>query len=87
MKCSAIQIDGVWTDVYKDPVTDSGKRSKRGRLALIMKDGEYQTLREDDLVGNMRYPGVNCLETVFEDGRVLAAPSWTEVTARARATS
>ncbi len=87
MKCSAIQIDGKWTDVYKDPVTDSGKRSKRGRLALVMKDGEYQTVREDALVGDMRYPGVNRLKTVFENGRVLAAPSWTEVTVRARSTS
>jgi nicotinamide phosphoribosyltransferase len=85
MKCSAICINGEWSDVYKDPITDSSKRSKRGRLALIMKDGEYETVREDELVGNMRYPGVNRLETVFEDGKVLAAPSWTEVIARARA--
>lgn len=85
MKASAIQINGSWNDVYKDPVTDSGKRSKRGRLALIVKDGEYQTVREDELMGDMRYPGVNRLETVFENGRVLAAPSWSEVTTRARA--
>jgi nicotinamide phosphoribosyltransferase len=84
MKCSAIRINGEWTDVYKDPITDSGKRSKRGRLALIVKDGEYTTVREDELVGDMRYPGVNRLETVFENGVVLAAPSWTEVVTRAR---
>jgi nicotinamide phosphoribosyltransferase len=84
MKASAIRINGEWKDVYKDPVTDSGKRSKRGRLALIVQDGEYETVREDDLVGDMRYPGVNRLETVFLNGDVLAAPSWTEVTARAR---
>ena len=34
MKASAIEIGGHWSDVYKDPVTDAGKRSKRGRLAL-----------------------------------------------------
>lgn len=84
MKCSAIRINGEWQDVYKDPVGDTGKRSKKGRLALIVRDGEYETIREDELEGYMRYPGVNRLETVFEDGRVLAAPSWTEVTARAR---
>jgi nicotinamide phosphoribosyltransferase len=32
MKCSAIKVNGVWRDVFKDPVTDSGKRSKRGRF-------------------------------------------------------
>jgi len=84
MKCSAVCINGEWTDVFKDPITDSGKRSKRGRLALIMKDGQYETLREDEMEGDMRYPGVNRLETVFENGEVLAAPSWTEVVARAR---
>src|SRR6056297_98334 len=54
MKASAIRINGKWTDVYKDPITDSGKRSKRGRLALVVNDGEYQTVREDELQGNMR---------------------------------
>ena len=27
MKCSAVAVDGVWRDVYKDPVTDPAKRS------------------------------------------------------------
>jgi len=30
MKCSAIRVDGETRDVYKDPITDTGKRSKRG---------------------------------------------------------
>nr|WP_315981873.1 hypothetical protein [Aliamphritea spongicola] len=29
MKTSAVNIAGQWRDVYKDPVTDSGKRSKK----------------------------------------------------------
>lgn len=54
MKCSAVGIrewieDGdigsrwelVWRDVFKDPVTDSGKRSKRGRVTLWTSGGEY----------------------------------------------
>jgi len=84
MKCSAIQINGEWQDVYKDPVTDSGKRSKRGRLALVKKDGEFETIREDELKGDMRYPGVNRLETVFENGKVLSQPDWQDVVTRAR---
>lgn len=35
MKASAAKVDGLWRDVFKDPVTDSGKRSKKGRLAVI----------------------------------------------------
>jgi nicotinamide phosphoribosyltransferase len=39
MKCSSIQINGVWQDVVKDPVTDSGKRSKGGRVKLWTNSG------------------------------------------------
>ncbi len=43
MKASYARVDGQWRDVFKDPVTDSGKRSKRGRLALIKspKDADW----------------------------------------------
>lgn len=33
-KTSAACVGGTWRDVYKDPVPDSGKRSKRGLLGL-----------------------------------------------------
>lgn len=44
MKCSAICVYGEWRDVYKDPVGDSGKKSKRGRqttedMHLVFKYG------------------------------------------------
>jgi nicotinamide phosphoribosyltransferase len=32
MKCSAIEIDGVWNDVYKEPSDAPWKASKKGRL-------------------------------------------------------
>lgn len=35
MKCSAICVDGDWRDVYKDPVTDMGKVSKRGLVTTF----------------------------------------------------
>jgi nicotinamide phosphoribosyltransferase len=31
IKCSAIKVNGEWRDVYKDPITDKGKKSLRGR--------------------------------------------------------
>ena len=43
MKASAICVDGEWRDVYKDPITDSGKRYKRGRLALSC---DFETVLE-----------------------------------------
>lgn len=45
MKCSAARVNGNWIDVFKDPITDPGKTSKKGRLDLA-RDGttrEYIT--------------------------------------------
>src|SRR5688572_7269765 len=46
LKCSAARIDGRWIDVYKDPVTDKGKQSKRGRMTLLRHRelGTFQTV-------------------------------------------
>ena len=84
IKASAAKIDGVWTNVFKDPVTDTGKRSKKGRLALVNIDGEITTIREDELVGDLAYPGVNMLATVFLDGVVTRNENWIDVVERAR---
>ncbi len=56
MKCSAVGVrehtglrqDGpfgklVWRDVFKDPITDSGKASKKGRVTLWTSGGEYRS--------------------------------------------
>ena len=45
MKCSAIKVNGEWRDVYKDPITDQGKKSIRGRVedsrfVTVFKNGE-----------------------------------------------
>lgn len=35
MKASAAKVDGEWRDVYKDPITDPGKTSKKGRQDTV----------------------------------------------------
>ena len=35
MKASAVKVDGTWRDVYKDPITDPGKTSKKGRQDTV----------------------------------------------------
>ena len=47
MKASAIKRAGQgWQDVYKSPITDQVKKSKRGRLELIQTDyGTWETRR------------------------------------------
>jgi len=65
MKTSAIEINGQWQDVYKDPITDTSKRSKRGRLALIAENG-IKTVSHDELKGRS-----NLLRPVYRNGELL----------------
>lgn len=48
MKCSAAVVNGLAVDVYKDPITDHGKRSKKGFLVLNKDEkGNFYTDRKD----------------------------------------
>ncbi len=79
MKCSAIKIDGVWKDVYKDPITDPGKTSKKGRLGVQLDaDNEYETKRIEDI-----NPLKNQLELVFLNGRLEREQTFEDIRARA----
>ncbi len=70
-KCSAVEVNGEPREVYKDPVTDAGKKSKRGRLKLVWESGSHgdwlTTVPESD-------PRQDQLKTVFENGNY--APDW-----------
>lgn len=71
--CWAI-VDGEEREVYKDPVGDTSKKSKKGRLKLIIKDGMYQTVQEDE------YPEYeNQLIPFFLDGDILVSQTFSEV--------
>lgn len=77
-KCASATVNGQERDVYKQPVTDQGKRSKAGRMKLIVRDGAYVTVRDD---GASAEPDV--LEEVFVDGRVTKEMDWETIRARA----
>jgi len=54
--------------VFKDPITDPGKNSKKGRLALVEpKPGDFQTIEE---VSGDAFESEDQLLTVFENGEV-----------------
>jgi nicotinamide phosphoribosyltransferase len=87
MKCSSIQINGVWQDVVKDPVTDSGKRSKGGRVSLWTNSGgEFAsgvtapTGWSDKGIGGWS----NALVEVFRDGKLVSEITFAEVRANAK---
>ena len=92
LKCSAARIDGRWIDVYKDPVTDKGKQSKRGRMTLAHhpQTGAWRTVTLPAAVAGMaelQLPEghVDALQTVWEDGRLLVDQRFAEIRARAAA--
>jgi nicotinamide phosphoribosyltransferase len=65
LKCSAIDINGTWHDVYKQPVTDPGKDSRAGRFVLLKDGGEFITVKQNPNEGPA---GADQLETVLENG-------------------
>lgn len=82
MKCSAVRVNGEWRDVFKDPITDSGKRSKKGRVTLIRGfNGEIRTDRIEHFDEHFEN---ECLETVFNNGVLVKEYSFEEVRANAK---
>jgi nicotinamide phosphoribosyltransferase len=80
MKASAAQINGEWVDVFKDPITDKGKISKKGRLMLYgNKESGFFTGQADD-------PSIQdkpVLTTVFKNGKLIKEYTFNEVRANA----
>lgn len=73
MKCSSVQVEDEMRDVYKSPITDMGKESKKGRVTLYKNEEGYFT----DLEG--RTDAVEVLETVFENGEIVKEYTFDEV--------
>ena len=80
-------------DVYKDPVTDKGKQSKRGRMTLLRHRelGTFQTAPVPpeanslaDLVKPLDYD--DAMVTVRENGHLVHDWTFAEVRSRADAT-
>jgi nicotinamide phosphoribosyltransferase len=83
MKASArCDDDGVWHDVYKDPIDDQGKLSKKGRLGLVYECGvgscSYRTVPKHiaDEKGNL-------LRVIYRDGKLLIDDDFDAIRKRA----
>lgn len=78
MKCSAAYVNGKWVDVFKEPITSSLKKSKKGRLVLNVVDGHYVTNRLEDSVGE------DHLKSRFLNGDIFNETNFTDVRTRAK---
>ena len=80
IKCSSVELqDGSRRDVFKDPITDSGKMSKKGRVTtFIGKDGRLRvgTLDSETLDGEREL-----LNVIFENGALNRTYSFDKVRA------
>lgn len=72
--CNAV-IDCKEIPVSKNPITDSGKSSKRGRVALLNDETGYHTLQE--CVGD--WTPFDKLETVFLNGEMKRFQNLSEI--------
>lgn len=92
LKCSAARVDGEWIDVYKDPVTDKGKQSKRGRMTLLehRESGSFRTVRIPAEASSLAeietpYGFHDAMATIWEDGRIVTDWTFAEIRERANA--
>ena len=84
MKASARRdTNGVWHDVYKDPITDRGKTSKKGRLGLIESCGigscGFRTVPK--IIADEKE---NILRPVFRNGKLLVDDDFETIRNRAQ---
>lgn len=79
-KCSAIDVDGIWEDVFKDPITDPGKTSQKGILAVKYNYsngvGAFRTVPKATTTGQHVYG--DHLHDVFVDGHCVNRTTFEE---------
>jgi nicotinamide phosphoribosyltransferase len=76
MKATWCMVDGEAKEIFKDPKTDGGmKKSLKGLISVVEKDGKYVAL---DCVEPYEEAS-GCLETVFENGKILREFTLSEI--------
>lgn len=81
-KASAVLVEGEgWVGIAKNPVTDPGKTSKKGRLTLVRHTdtGEFKTVQVDSIPSGYN----DVMQTVYERGVIYNLTTLDEVRGRA----
>ena len=85
MKCSAVRRQERWHDIYKSPVTDPGKASRKGRLTTLHKGGAWQTVRLEEAAALQTEGWQEALRPVYVHGRLCVRDTLEVIRARAAA--
>jgi len=80
MKASAVRVNGEWRDVYKDPITDPGKRSKKGVLDFI----NGRTMRIEPEAFLSENAG-SLMRVVYLNGEIVVRDDFEAIRARSNA--
>lgn len=81
-KCSSVVVDGESRDVFKQPVTDGGKKSKAGRLKLVYNNsGAHVPVL---VTVPSTADGEDQLQTVFRNGELLVDQTLAQVRERCK---
>lgn len=77
MKATAIECNGKWHDLQKDPITDIAKRSPKGRVTTYLHNNEifYERVELKDYNETM----IDLLETHYLNGKILKEYSFDDI--------
>lgn len=70
MKASYANVDGVDIDVYKDPITDTGKRSKKGKLTCVLEGNGNNVEVVNKRINEVKNTDIVLLNTVYDNGPI-----------------
>jgi len=76
-KCCEVTINGVPRKVFKDPITDHGKKSLSGHLDIVIEGGQFKTVEGER--------DNSALITIYEMGKILNQTTLADVRKRADA--
>ena len=74
------QGEGNHVPIFKEPKTDSSKKSAKGLLMVVEVDGRYEL--RDNVSPEEEASDANCLETVFKNGVITKRTSLAEIRER-----
>ena len=78
IKCSELTFeDGSTMDIYKDPITDPGKKSKKGKVTTYFnkETSEFFT----DIIGKETETIINIVQPLFINGKMVKDYTLSEI--------
>lgn len=73
MKTTYAVVNGFPIDVFKDPITDKGKKSKKGKIKPIKIDSKWNYGLDTG------WDDYSCFETIYENGKLLKEITFEEI--------